>query len=305
MRIIRDTAEFQIEEETAAAIGKFDGIHKGHLALLSHILRKKKEGKRAVVFTFDPPASVFFGRNEKELTTLAEKRSFFERLGIDILIEFPLNAQTAAISAQDFIRRILACQMRTVYLAAGADVSFGDRGMGNRELLERLAPEYGCRVEIIPKVYWEGREISSSYVREEVLEGRMESAARLLGRSYSVSGTVEQGKKLGRRLGMPTLNLYPGEDKLLPPNGVYYSRTLFRGKSLESITNIGKKPTVNDTPAVSAETYLYGYEGDLYGEEITVELLEFRRPEIKFRDVEELRKQMERDIRAGRNYHKI
>ena len=305
MLIIRGTAEFQIGEETAAAIGKFDGIHRGHQALLSHILRKKEEGKRAAVFTFDPPASVFFGRNEKELTTLREKRSFFERLGIDILIEFPLNKQTAAIPAQEFVRRILAGQMRTVYLAAGEDVSFGDKGMGNRELLERLAPGYGCQVEIIPKVFQEGREISSSCVREEVLSGRMENAARLLGRSYSVSGTVEQGKKLGRRLGMPTLNLYPDEDKLLPPNGVYFSRVLFQEKSLYGTTNIGTKPTVNDTPALSVETYLYDYEGDLYGREITVELLHLRRPEMKFRDVSELREQMERDIRAGRNFHKI
>ena len=305
MQIIRGTAEFQIGEETAAAIGKFDGIHRGHQALLSHILRKKEEGKRAAVFTFDPPASVFFGRNEKELTTLREKRSFFERLGIDILIEFPLNKQTAAIPAQEFVRRILAGQMRTVYLAAGEDVSFGDKGMGNRELLERLAPGYGCQVEIIPKVFQEGREISSSCVREEVLRGRMENAAGLLGRSYSVSGTVEQGKKLGRRLGMPTLNLYPDEDKLLPPNGVYFSRVLFQEKSLYGTTNIGTKPTVNDTPALSVETYLYGYEGDLYGEEIVTKLLHFRRPERKFRDVEELKRQMEADILAGKKYHKI
>lgn len=306
MQIIKDTTNFQIEGECAAAVGKFDGIHRGHLLLLSHILEQKKKGRKAAVFTFDPPAGVFFGKaKEGELTTLEEKRDFFERIGIDILIEFPLNERTAAITAEDFIRQILAGQMRTAYIAAGDDVSFGYRGEGDRKLLESLAPECGCEVQIISKVYCGEREISSSCVREEVEAGRMEQAGKLLGRSYSISGKVEPGKKLGRRLGMPTLNLYPPENKLLPPAGVYYSRVRFRGRSCEGITNIGRKPTVNDTAAVSVETYLYGYEGNLYGEKITVELLHFRRPERKFRDVEELRSQMEKDILAGREYHAI
>ena len=239
MRIIEGKAEFQLESGCAAAIGKFDGIHRGHLSLLSHILEQRNRGREAVVFTFDPPASVYFG------------------------------------------------------------------GEGDRRLLEKLAPGYGFEVQIIPKVLYEGREISSSLVREAVERGEMERACRLLGRNYSISGKVEPGRKLGRRLGMPTLNLYPPEDKLLPPRGVYYSRVRFPGGSCEGITNIGQKPTVNDTPAVSVETYLYGYEGDLYGEEIVTKLLHFRRPERKFRDVEELKRQMEADILAGKKYHKI
>ena len=306
MRIIEGKAEFQLESGCAAAIGKFDGIHRGHLSLLSHILEQRNRGSAGVVFTFDPPASVYFGKGGKgELTTREEKRRFFAELGIDVLIEFPLNKQTAATPADVFVQRILAGQMRAAFIAAGEDLSFGRGGEGDRRLLEKLAPGYGFEVQIIPKVLYEGREISSSLVREAVERGEMERARRLLGRNYSISGKVEPGRKLGRRLGMPTLNLYPPEDKLLPPRGVYYSRVRFPGGSCEGITNIGQKPTVNDTPAVSVETYLYGYEGDLYGEEIVTKLLHFRRPERKFRDVEELKRQMEADILAGKKYHKI
>lgn len=304
MQIIENTEEFQIEGRNAIAIGKFDGIHKGHTELLKHILKQKESGMKAVVFTFNPPASVYFGKaGEKELTPLLEKRKYFQMLGIDILVEFPLNRQTAAIPAEEFIERILAGRMSAAYIAAGTDLSFGNKGMGNKELLQEFAAKFNYQVQIIDKVTCGGREISSSYVREEVEKGNMEKAAKLLGRYYAVTGVVETGKKLGRRLGMPTLNLYPSEDKLLPPNGVYYSYVLCKGKRYSSITNIGCKPTVNDEPALSVESYLYGYAGDMYGEEIITELIHFKRPEMKFKNVEELKYQMETDVEAGRKYH--
>ena len=304
MQIIKGTTEFQIEGKSAIAIGKFDGIHRGHVKLLAHILAKKAEGLKAVVFTFDPPASVFFGKSgDKELSPLQEKRKFFEKLGIDILVEFPLNHETAAITAEDFIENILVFQMHAAYIAAGCDLSFGYKGKGDKELLQNLSTVYGYRTEIIPKVTEGEREISSSYVREEVEAGNMETAQKLLGRAYSVTGTVEEGRKLGRRIGMPTLNLYPREDKLLPPYGVYFSRVIFEENIYRGITNIGKKPTVNQTDAVSVETYLYDFKGNMYGQEITVELLHFKRPEYKFAGIDELKKQMEEDIAAGRHYH--
>lgn len=304
MQIIEGRTVFQIEGKSAVAIGKFDGIHRGHLALLSHILEQKKKGLLAAVFTFYPSASAFFGsQEEKELTTISEKRRIFEALGVDVLVEFPLNQKTAGIPAERFVTDILAGQMRAAYIAAGTDLSFGAKGRGNKELLQAMAGSFGCEVEIIDKVMEKEREISSTYVREEVEKGRMEEAAGLLGRFYSIAGTVESGKRLGRRLGMPTLNLYPGKDKLLPPYGVYYSLTHYQGSVWEGITNIGKKPTVKDTSLVSAETYLYDFSGDVYGKEIVTELLHFKRPERKFADVEALKAQMEEDLREGRRYH--
>lgn len=304
MQIIKDTTEFHIEAKSAVAIGKFDGIHRGHIELLNHIIEQRKMGLYAVVFTFNPSASVFLGKpDEKELSPIEEKRKLFKEIGIDILVEFPLNEETAAISAEDFVERILAGQMQAAYIAAGSDLSFGYRGKGDKELLQRMSSSFGYRTEIIDKVLEGRREISSSYVREEVERGNMEKVSRLLGRNYSLTGVVETGKKLGRRLGMPTINLYPPKDKLLPPNGVYYSRINSGGKVYNGITNIGRKPTVNDTQTISVETYLYDFEENLYGKEIVAEFIRFKRPEQKFENLEELKKQMESDIEDGRKFH--
>lgn len=304
MKIICDTTEFQIEQRSAVAIGKFDGIHKGHEELLTYILKKKKEGMAAVVFTFHPSAAVFFGQSKgAELTTRKEKRKLFEKLGIDILVEFPLTKETASILPEEFIRKILSGKMHAAYIAAGEDVSFGYKGLGNKDLLEQMSGELSYQVQIIDKVYCMDREISSTFVREEVEKGNMEMTARLLGRYYSIEGKVQQGNHFGRKLGMPTLNLYPDKEKLLPPKGVYYSQVLFENCTYPGITNIGFKPTVNVTDTVSVETYLYDFDKDIYGKEIVTELLQFKRPEQKFKDVEALKIQMQKDIEQGRRYH--
>ena len=141
--------------------------------------------------------------------------------------------------------------------------------------------------------------MSSTRVREAVRTGKMEAAARMLGTPYSVSGTVEHGRRLGRTIGMPTANLLPEQDKLLPPNGVYYSKVLMGGRIYRSITNIGCKPTVSENHIMGVETYLYDFAGDIYGKDITVQLLAFRRPEMKFDGVDSLKAQMQKDIAAG------
>lgn len=305
MKIICDTTEFQISQKAAVAIGKFDGVHKGHMELLSHIIQMKEQKMAAVVFTFHPSAAVFFGQTKgAELTTREEKRQLFEKIGIDILVEFPLNKETAATSPEEFIEKILVQQMRAGYIAAGEDVSFGHKGLGNRQLLEQMAAKLDYRLDIINKVYENEREISSTYVREEVEKGNMETTARLLGRYYSFEGQVERGNRLGRKLGMPTLNLYPDEEKLLPPKGVYYSQVKFEGGTYPGITNIGLKPTVNSTRNISVETYLYDFDKDMYGRKIVTELLQFKRPERKFDSLEQLKMQMEKDIAQGRKFHK-
>lgn len=305
MQIIQDTTEFHLEAGSAVAIGKFDGVHRGHEKLIFRILEKKKQGLKSVVFTFYPSAAVYFGQTSGgELTTREEKRSCFEKLGVDILIEFPLNKETAATEPEEFVREILVRKMNTRFLAAGRDLSFGRGGKGDSRLLESMADELGFRVQIIDKVYHQNREISSTYVREMVEKGDMQGAGELLGRYYSFEGTVERGNRLGRRLGMPTMNLYPRPEKLLPPWGVYYSRLLYEGGMYPGITNIGRKPTVNDTEAVSVETYLYDFDRDMYGKDIVTELLQFKRPERKFKDIVELKAQMEKDIAQGRIFHK-
>lgn len=301
MRIIEGTTQFQLEGKSAVAIGKFDGIHKGHKKLLANILAAKEDGLQAAVFTFDPPPNIFFGKEqEKELTTKEEKRKLFAEMGIDVLVEFPLNQKTAAIRAAAFVEDILIGRMHSVYIAAGTDVSFGYRKEGSYRLLQSLSGAFGYEVRLIEKVRYEDREISSTFVREEVEKGNMQLVEALLGSPYRVTGNVVHGRRLGRTLGMPTVNLTPPALKLLPPNGVYYSNVLYQGKHYKSITNIGVKPTVSSSSHMGVETYLYDFEEEIYGEELTVELLEFKRPEMTFDSVEHLKRQMQKDIEEGR-----
>lgn len=300
MEIITNTVDFYLEKETAAAIGKFDGIHVGHRRLLDEIFACKKEGLASCVFTFDPAPAVLFGLSDgKELTTKEEKRLLFERMGVDILVEFPLTKETAAMAPEAFVYNVLAKQMNVRFLAAGSDLSFGARGAGNAALLQKMGEELGFRVKTIDKVCMEGREVSSTYVRSQVESGNMQMAEQLLGMPYLVEGQVVQGKQIGRTLGFPTVNILPCESKLLPPNGVYFSRVRFRDRLYRAISNVGCKPTVTDEKVMGVESYLYDFDENAYGERIEVYLSEFRRPERKFDSVEALKAQLEDDIEAG------
>ena len=299
MQIIEQTTAFGLPGRSAVALGKFDGVHLGHRALIHKIMEQKRRGLLATVFTFDMSAAAFFGGEEKELTTREEKRRIFRQMGVDVLIEFPLNPETAATEPEEFVRRYLAGQMQAAYLCAGPDLSFGKKGAGDYALLDRHTAEYGYQVELIDKVMVDGEEVSSTRVREAVRRGEMEAAARMLGVPYSVTGNVEHGMRLGRTLGMPTANLLPEADKLLPPNGVYYARVAVDGVDYKGISNVGCKPTVSDRQMMGVETYLYDFDGDLYGRDISVQLLAFRRPEMKFDGVAGLKAQLDMDIVAG------
>ncbi|MCR4618741.1 MAG: bifunctional riboflavin kinase/FAD synthetase [Lachnospiraceae bacterium] len=297
MEIIADTSEFYIERETAVAIGKFDGVHLGHRRLLDEVLQAKKRGLAACVFTFDPPPSVLFGGDAHVLTTNEEKHRIFERMGVDFLVEFPMTLETAAIPPSTFIVDYLVGQLNTKFIVAGTDISFGRRGEGNAALLKAMASEYDYDFKLIDKVKTpDGEEISSSLVRECIAIGNMEKAEGLLGAPYSVTGTVVKGNHIGHTLGFPTINIYPDENKLLPPFGVYAGKTEVKEKVYRSISNVGCKPTVGGEVRPSVETYLYDFDGDLYGKEATVELSAFRRPETKFESLDALKAQLQRDI---------
>ena len=306
MQIIRDTTEFVSPGETAVSIGKFDGVHLGHRRLLEELLDQKEKGLLAAVFTFDPYPEVFFGFGSKQiLTTREEKEQIFEKMGIDLLVEFPFNAKSAATPSREFVSNFLCKQMRARFIAAGPDLSFGDHGSGNFALLEEMAPEYGFKAKKIEKIIMDDNVVSSTLIRRLIDTGEVTTAARYLSAPYMVRGRIVHGKALGRRIGIPTLNQTPPEDKLLPPFGVYYSDVLIGDKKYCGMTNIGVKPTVSDEKRVTVETYLYDFKGDIYGETATVQLLTHRRPEMKFSSVEELKHTMEQDIQAGREYHKI
>lgn len=303
MRIIENTSSFQIKGPSAVTIGKFDGNHIGHSKIIQKVIEAKKEGLIAVVFTFDPsPVTFFTGIDSKELSTREEKRLQFELMGVDILIEYPLNHITAKIDPLSFIENILVKQIKVKKIIAGKDVSFGYKGKGNSQLLLQNQKKYQYQVEIVEKVTLDNRNISSTYVREEVEKGNMELVAKLLGKPYAISGIVVEGNKIGRKIGMPTVNIIPTKHKLLPPKGVYFSRVFYDAKWYDGITNIGHKPTVSNQKVIGIESFIYNFSNNIYGREITVELLFFRRPEMKFQNMEELKKQMEEDVKKGSNF---
>ena len=303
MQIISGQTQFNTQKPTAVAIGKFDGLHRGHRELLEEILAAKKEGLEAVVFTFDPSPTVFFsGKAMKVLTTREEKRLFFEKLGVDVLVEFPLNKETAATPPEVFIEEILHNSLQARLIVAGTDLSFGDKGKGNCALLEEKAQRFGYEVRIIEKLCRNDLPISSTRVREAIEQGDMEEAAQLLGSPYKIMGTVVHGRQIGRRIGFPTVNLMPEADKLLPPNGVYLARMECEKGIFWGLTNVGVKPTVEtaENPPMSVETYLYDFAADIYDHFVTLQLLSFIRKEQKFDGLDGLKAQLEKDILAGR-----
>lgn len=301
MEIISETTEFHIDQKTAVAIGKFDGIHLGHKKLLDIILRQKADGLKSVVFTFDPPPEEFFtGTSIPQLFTRLEKRNAFEEMGIDILIEFPLTAESAATPPEDFVKRILVKQINADFIAAGTDVSFGYKGRGDQHLLRNLSREIGYELELIDKVRIDDEEVSSTRVRNRVADGNMPMVKRLLGYNYSVSGTVQHGRHIGHTIGVPTVNIIPPSNKLLPPYGVYSSRVYLEDRVFDGMTNIGRKPTISDKEQVGVETFIYDFNADAYGKFIKVELIRFVRPEMKFDSIDELKAQIQSDLITAR-----
>ena len=295
MRIIEGTTEFQVQEETAISIGKFDGLHQGHQLLVERIVKKKQEGLKALIFTFD------FG-DRPVLLLPEERREMLRKWGVDYLLECPFVESISHMEAEEFVRKILVERLHVRYLAVGTDFRFGCQRRGDYRLLQRLSAECGYEVEVVEKACWQGEEISSSRIRRELEQGRMELVNQLLGYAYSVTGEVLHGRKIGRTLGMPTTNIVPSVRKLLPPNGVYATRTVIAGELFEGITNIGYKPTVGAETWKGVETYLFDLDRNLYGEVLTVRFYGYERPERKFDSLEELKNRIGQDVEWGRTY---
>lgn len=295
MKIIKGTTEFQIQEETAISLGKFDGFHQGHQLLVDRVLQKKREGLKSLIFTFD------FG-NRPVLLLPEERRRMLGKRGVDYLLECPFVESISHMEAEKFVREILVRRLHVRYLAVGTDFRFGYQRRGDYRLLERLSTECGYQVEVVEKACYQGEEISSSRIRRELEQGHMELVNQLLGYAYSVTGEVLHGRRIGRTLGMPTTNLLPSERKLLPPNGVYATRTVIDGELFEGITNIGYKPTVGGETRKGVETYLFDLDRDLYGEILTVRFYGYERAERKFASLDELKKRIEQDVFWGRTY---
>ncbi len=302
MRYITDTLDFQLEGPSAVTLGKFDGLHRGHEKLIRRMLQLAGEGLETVVFTFDVSPLVKLGnRIRRTLLTNAERAQILRRQGLDCLIECPFVPEVIHMEPEEFIRRVLVGQLRAARVIVGPDFRFGHDRKGDVQMLAGMGKQYGFQVEILEKETCSGRPISSTWIRESLREGKIELVNDLLGYPYFVQGPVVHGRQLGRTMGLPTINQIPEDGKLLPPFGVYASRTTVGGATYFGISNVGVKPTV-EVPFAGVETYLFDCSRDLYGLDACVEFYHFVRPECKFDSVEELREQIQRDAHTGRIY---
>lgn len=308
MIIIRDTTDFYLEKDTVAAIGKFDGIHRGHEKILRKMREYKAKGLKLAIFTFAVHPSGLLGNEQKVITTREEKRRIFESFEVDYLIEFPFYEQTAAIPAATFIEDILISRMRVKTLVCGPDLRFGHKGTGDVKLLKKYEQEGSFSVFVVEKELYKAEVISSSRIRRKILSGSMEEANAMLVVPFMFYGEVVHGRKLGRTIGIPTVNLLPKEEKLMPKSGVYYSRVRHLDIEYRSVTNIGIKPTVVKQNGIEktvkgVETYIYNFDQEIYGDELLVFIHHFVRPEMNFKSLKELQTAMQRDIDTGLTWH--
>ncbi len=276
----------------AVTLGKFDGIHRGHKLLINQVLAEKRNGRPAVLLAFD------IGR--QTLYTQKERRQKLARMGIDCLVECPLDERLRQMEAEDFIREILVEKLQVKMVAVGEDFRFGFKRLGTPRLLTQMGGAYGFSTKIFPKVADHGREISSTYIRQLLGEGEISRVNELLGDVFYTSGEILHGRGLGHRKLVPTTNLRPPAEKLLPRSGVYVTISDLGGRRFGGVTNVGYKPTVGGEAFAGVETYLFGCRENLYGQEAKVYFLEFLRPEQHFSSLQSLKAQLFADIRRAK-----
>ncbi len=318
MEYISGTKEFHLKD-TAVALGKFDGLHKGHRILIDKITACKAQGLKAVMFTFDfHPAAWLKNKPQDLIFTREERKQWAKNMGIDVLIEFPFDAETSAQEAEDFVKKILVEELDAKVIVSGTDFRFGHNRRGSVEMLAEMGKQYGFRMDVCEKLQMEApiydasgrtdkielQDVSSTLIRQAITFGDIEIAAQLLGTPYAIHGDVIHGKAIGRTLSFPTANITPEKNKITPPNGVYISRVLIGDKSYRGISNIGYNPTVSHDHVKKIETFILDFQDNIYDERITVEFLKFVRPEMKFNNVEALRRQIDADVAFAKKYKK-
>lgn len=302
MNYITGKTSFGVMAPSAVSLGKFEGFHRGHQKLLQHILEQKKNGLEATIFTFaSNPTRMLSGLSAQNILTNEERREMLAKAGVDNLLECPFVPEIAHMEPERFIEEVLVGQLKMKFAAVGTDFHFGYQRRGDHAMLQKLAPKYGYTVEVVEKEQSHGRDISSTYIREALHDGNVKLANELLGYRYYVSGIVLHGRQIGRTIGMPTTNLLPPQEKLLPKDGVYLTRTFVKEDEYYGITNVGYKPTVGGETRRGVETYLFDFDGDLYGQDLMVEFIEFRRPEQKFQSLDELKAHILSDMNWGKS----
>ena len=285
-------------------VGNFDGLHLGHQALIESVTRRAGElGRPAGLYTFDPhPSRVLYPESAPlQLMTWSQLEGRLEQAGIDFLVRERFTREFSTYSADQFLEDVIARHIEPEEIFVGRDFHFGKGRSGSGESLAERAPKFGIRVEIIPQVCVDDRDVSSSRVRALLEAGDVEQAARCLGRPYSIEGRVVLGDQRGRTLGFPTANLEP-RNELIPARGVYATTVaLDNGEDWPSVTNIGTRPTF-EPGRVLTEAHLLDFDGDLYGSDIELRFHRRIRDEKRFSGPDELREQIARDADRAREH---
>ncbi|MDA8224533.1 MAG: bifunctional riboflavin kinase/FAD synthetase [Betaproteobacteria bacterium] len=297
-----------IATPTAVTAGNFDGVHRGHQAMLERLSREAHAmGLEAVAVTFEPHPREWFGGDDvpARLSSLRDKLAIMHRCGIDHVHICPFNARLAAMSARQFVEDMLLAGLCMRHLLIGDDFRFGARREGDFALLSLLGQQHGYSVEAMDSVVVAAQRISSTAIRTALASGDFATAAQLLGRPFCISGHVMHGDKRGRTIGFPTANLALNRRRL-PLSGVFCARVSGSGlNAVPAVVNVGMRPTVQSTQQPRLETHLLDFSADLYGRIIEVEFVAKLRDEQKFSDLALLRQQIARDVARAREHFNL
>lgn len=299
MNVYRDINEISRDENTVLTIGTYDGVHLGHQKILSLLLKKASElSARNLVVTFEPHPQLVVGNKNglKILTSIEEKENILREFGIENLLVLPFTKEFAATSSEEFVKSYLIEKIGMKSVIIGYDHRFGKGRDGNHETLELLSQSFGFDVHEVDAVSIDENIISSSKIRSSLLNGEVSEANTFLNRKYFFSGTVVEGKKIGRTLGFPTANLQlTNPNKLIPAIGIYAAEVVWKKQLLKGMLYIGTRPTLDDTHSIVPEVHIFDFDLDIYGEELEVHLVERVRDEMKFSSVENLIAQINTD----------
>ncbi len=283
------------KEKTAVALGYFDGLHLGHIGVITAALSQRH--LKPAVFTFNCDTTLPKFHNPEDIISFENKCELMRRVGVEYLYA-PDFAEVCGYPAEEFISEILVKRLNAGFACCGRNFRFGKGGSGTPEILKELGKRYGIDVEIVPDVCHNGELISSTHIRELIREGKIEQANTLLGYDLWYRLPVIHGNHIGKTLDFPTINQVIPETNIIPRYGAYKSFVDIGGRHYRGITNIGVKPTVterHDGSGAVMETHIIGFDGDLYGQNISVSLVSFIRPEQKFSTLDELKKQLSLD----------
>ncbi|MHC1750529.1 MAG: bifunctional riboflavin kinase/FAD synthetase [Cellulosilyticaceae bacterium] len=305
MRYIYGTTEITQMQKSIVVLGNFDGVHLGHQKLFEVAKQKAKQTEfQIVALSFYPHPTWVVGNNPKPLLmSRRDRKNKINSVGVDVFIEYPFDEVFAAISADDFFKNILIDALKAEVVIVGSNYYFGKNKQGDIHYMTRLGEQYGVEVCIVNTVKCNGQDISSTHIRQLVVDGQIEEVNNLLGHPYTIIGNVIHGKKLGRTIGFPTINVIADPQRAYPPNGVYATIVKVYNKHYMGITNIGVNPTVNGKHKI-IETYIMDFDKSIYGEEVEICFYTFIRHEQKFPSIEALALELEKNKIVARRYLK-